>query len=82
MSNEEQNQGQLHKPVVMRPKADCLDCKGSGGVQTGFEEYSTCPCVQAFGEPLGNEAQEKTVRDGVNGGEIGGLDAYQNILEP
>lgn len=39
----------LHKPVVMRPDPNCPHCKGSGGVQTGFEEYSTCPCVQGAG---------------------------------
>jgi hypothetical protein len=49
---------------VMRPKPDCPHCNGSGGVQTGFEEYSTCPCVEGFGEPLGNSAAGKGVCDG------------------
>lgn len=39
----------LHKHGVMRPDPNCPHCKGSGGVQTGFEEYSTCPCVQGDG---------------------------------
>lgn len=40
---------QLQQHLVMRPDPNCPNCKGSGGVQTGFEEYSTCPCVQGPG---------------------------------
>jgi len=46
--NRDENE-QLNIHVVVRPDPNCPDCKGSGGVQTGFEEYSTCPCVQGAG---------------------------------
>ncbi len=50
-------QSNSHKHAIMRPKPDCPHCKGSGGVQTGYMEYSTCPCVQGFGEPLPREGE-------------------------
>jgi hypothetical protein len=41
------------------PDPNCPHCKGSGGVQVGENEYSTCPCV------LEKEASRKTKTDGV-----------------
>lgn len=28
-----------------KPDPECRHCKGSGGVSTGQNEYSTCPCI-------------------------------------
>jgi len=47
--NEKLAKQKLNIHGVVRPDPNCPDCKGSGGVQTGFEEYSTCPCVQGAG---------------------------------
>ena len=31
--------------IILPPPNDvCLDCGGSGGVEIGENEYSTCPC--------------------------------------
>lgn len=51
----------LHKHSVGRPDPNCPHCKGSGGVPTGYAEYSTCPCVQGAGEQLSNEGEGKSV---------------------
>lgn len=37
--------------IFDRPDPECQHCKGSGGVQTGENEYSTCPCVFDKEEP-------------------------------
>lgn len=34
------------KNQLWKPDPLCPHCKGSGGVQTGENEYSTCPCVE------------------------------------
>jgi len=47
----------LHKLSVGRPDPTCPHCKGSGGVPTGYAEYSTCPCVQGDGEQLLREGE-------------------------
>jgi hypothetical protein len=44
-------------PPVGRPDPTCPHCKGSGGVPTGYAEYSTCPCVQGAGEQLPREGE-------------------------
>ncbi len=47
----------LHKHSVGRPDPTCPYCKGSGGVTTGYAEYSTCPCVQGTGGQLPREGE-------------------------
>ena len=68
VQNGEQSIGEAQAELlfifsVVRPKPDCPHCKGSGGVQTGDMEYSTCPCLRGFGEPLKSEGEEKGVSD-------------------
>jgi RecJ-like exonuclease len=57
------NKQKLNIAPIVRPEPDCPHCKGSGAVQIGYMEYSTCPCVEGSGEPLATEARD-TVAEG------------------
>lgn len=49
------------KAKEANPLADpnCPHCKGSGGVKTGEDEYSTCPCVNPWIPVTGEERQRR-----------------------
>ena len=36
---------------ALEPLIVCPDCNGSGGVEIGEKEYTTCPCVAPMVEP-------------------------------